>query len=310
MTIEDSLVAGGADGIEAQLRALLTAAPAPTWVSQVVDGVSDLEFDVLESTAAAARRRSTFRSAGRVLSIVVSEQERRLEGARTGRLIRMIVDTGRSAAYCLSVVPGQHIVAFLAAADPDAIRSVDRSLIRLVDQLREDIGLSSQNPGGLVSVTGTAPLPPNGHGSGLEDVREPLTRSGDPTAAPPDIEVVFDGTALHWLGLLRDRDVVFTADRFADPGLAGHFRLMSAAARRRFYREFAGEFVYLTGRLDRLVRSPLGGPLERMVLDVEQGALTANRLGPREYLLGVTLNQDQVGAVEDGMGALAGRILR
>jgi hypothetical protein len=79
---------------------------------------------------------------------------------------------------------------------------------------------------------------------------------------------------------------------------------MSVPARRRFYEGFAAELVALTGRLDRLVRAPLGGPLDRLVLDVEQGALVVRRLGPREHLVGVTVDQEQVAGAEDALAAL------
>jgi hypothetical protein len=292
------------DEVEGRLRAALAAPDAPRWLGQLVGGVPDLECDTL-GAGSSGRLREAFHNAGRLLSILFAEQDRRLEPVRSGRLVRMTVRTGHGGASCLSVVPGQHVVGFLHDAGPDRVAAADRAMIGLVDRLRADLGLRSQNPGGLaVRRHSEHPVPAGDGAMEPADGSEPVA-AGDTTG--PLFEraaAAVDGAVVHWLGHVRDEAVVFTVDRLAERGLARHFRLMSVPARRRFYEAFGAEVVGLTGRLDRLVRAALGGPLVRLVLDMEQGALVVLRLGPREHLLGVTIDQERVAVAEEALDAL------
>ncbi|WP_214405380.1 hypothetical protein [Pseudonocardia lacus] len=298
----------GLDEVEDRLRAALAGPDAPRWLGQLVGGVPDLECDTLDA-GSSGRRREAFHNAGRLLSILFAEQDRRLEPVRSGRLVRMAVRTRRGGAFCLSVVPGQHVVGFVHDAGPQRVNAADRAMVELVDRLRADLGLRSQNPGGLAARReGEHPVTPSAGPNGTAD-ESALTTAGDP--AGPLFErtaAAVDGAVLQWLGHVRDEAVVFTADRLADRRLARHFRLMSVPARRRFYEGFAAEVVALTGRLDRLARAPLGGPLDRLVLDMEQGALLVQRLGPREHLVAVTVDQERVAAAEEAIDALVGAL--
>ncbi|MCO1660426.1 hypothetical protein [Pseudonocardia humida] len=294
----------GLDEVEDRLRAALAGPGAPRWLGQLVGGVPDLECDTL-GAGSPGRLREAFHNSGRLLSILFAEQDRRLEPARSGRLVRMVVRTGRGGAFCLSVVPGQHVVGFAHDVGPDGVAAAGAAMIGLVDRLRADLGLRSQNPGGLAARRDAAHPAAAGDGPEGPAGADPPTTAGV-TAGPlfDRAAALLDGAALQWVGHVRDEAVVFTADRFADRRLARHFRLMSAPARRRFYESFAAEVVPLTGRLDRLVRSPLGGPLDGLVLDLEQGALLVQRLGPREHLVGVTVDQERVAAAEEALAAL------
>ena len=295
----------GLDAVEVRLRAALAGGGAPRWLSQVAGGVPDLECDTLGPDEDAVRLRESFRNAGRLLSILFAEQDRQLEPARTGRLVRMALVAERGAGYCYSVVPSQHVVGFLPGAVAD-IAAAEAAMVRLVDLLRRDVGLRTQNPGGLAAPRRTAEVEVPPGDAGPEPDPPPFV-TGDGAGALFDRALAaLDGTVLHWLGHVREQTVVFAVDRFGDRRMARHFQLMSVPARRRFYTDFAEGVVALAGRLDRVARAPLGGPLDRLVLDVEQGALVVHRLGPREHLIGITLDQEQVARAERAVAALPG----
>jgi hypothetical protein len=83
--------------------------------------------------------------------------------------------------------------------------------------------------------------------------------------------------------------------------------MMTVDARRKFYNDFAMELSNVVSTLGRLTRSSVGGRLFRLVLDVEQGAIFYYRLRVNDYLVGVTLDQDQVHVADDKMALLARR---
>jgi hypothetical protein len=53
-----------------------------------------------------------------------------------------------------------------------------------------------------------------------------------------------------------------------------------------------------------VVEPVLGHPVQRLILDVEEGAVVVHRLAPRQYLVGVGLDQMRVRALELALQAL------
>lgn len=316
---------GGA--AERRLREHVSKPSAPRWIGQVGNGILDLHVDLLHDPGdheprtpdELAELRAECSRVARLLSMLCSEQDRRLEEVRTGRLIRVVLQTDEAAAFCLSVVPGQHVVGFQLGLSPTrpnaAVAPSDRVMVELVNKRRTDLGVPSQDPGGLASRPTRQPV--DDHDSDAS----PAARSapspmvtGEAAGEPPDslvatlrdrVLATVDPESLHWTELTRAGQPVFTIDQFGHPNMERHFELMTVEARRKFYGELATDAHSIVSRLGRAIHSVLGGPMRSVVLDVEQGAIAIHRLGPQEYLLGVTLSQDHVQELEVSMATLA-----
>ncbi|WP_345469535.1 hypothetical protein [Actinoallomurus oryzae] len=81
------------------------------------------------------------------------------------------------------------------------------------------------------------------------------------------------------------------------------------SAMRTLYRRMAEEFAMFTRQLSQLARQAIRGRMLRIVLDVEQGAFFYYRLGPRDYLVGVTTNQKRVSQADQAMGELVAGLI-
>jgi len=284
---------------------------APRWIGQVVSGIFDFDADTFGEIEALALLREDCRRTARLLSTLSFEQERRLEEARTGRLIRMVLQTDEAAGFCLSVVPGEHITSFVFEINPDTARTTvaqaDRVLVDLVDSLRRKLGLNSLNPGGLANFRERRPAADGDPRASPASRAEPApATAGDPRGPLFDsVRSAVGSESLHWAARARGREIVFSVDQFEHPELVRQFRVMGIDARRKFYRDLATDALALTNRVGRVVRSLLGGPVRRIVLDVEQGAVVIHRLGPEDHLLGVTLSQEMVGETEATLTEIA-----
>jgi hypothetical protein len=304
MTAADShwsiLHSGARSAAVDHFAAALRRPGAPQWVGQVNCGVlgpSDATVGTLRAPNHLARR---CRNAARLLSLECARQDEALEPVRTGRLIRVVVETACGAAFCFPVVPDEHVVAFLITdgpvAPPGATVAADDVLIDLSTEMRDERGLPDLEPGGR---------------RGPADPAVPVT-DGPPTvrgrAASPlavAAQRALDASSLQWIAHVRGSSIEFTADRFGDDRAAVHFKVLKPDERRRFYAEVASGMDALVGGLSRYVLPVIGGPARRLSLDVEQGVIVAQRLGAREYLVGVTLIQHRVAEVEDIVARLA-----
>lgn len=286
--------------------------------------VTDFTVDVLNDSqftdwisGSPDSRRSVCQRAGRDLSGIVIDVDDRLEYVRTGALIRTVVQGARGSMYCNSVVPGQYLTGhcFTSTVENSPLelcdgKVADITLAQLVTGLRKRLSLGSQNPGGWLTFR------PSG-----EDLA-----SGKSIVVPPDVcgqphiekkqddqridvcAAEVDCRDLHYVAYCRDGEVIFSVDHLGHKRLNSFYTQINVEDRRRFYHDFCQQFPLLVGRLGRIAGPLVGSRPERVVLDVEQGALYSYRIRTAEYLVGVTINQHQVAAVDDKLARLARRM--
>lgn len=282
------------------------------------DGVFDFSVDWLDRPARYPRPSSPHRHdlqrLGRALSFTLDRMDRALQEARTGGTLRMVLHTRNGAAFTNTVVPRKNLVGLMLdqPAMPEdgdilphtqPILAADRAMSTLSTELRKLIRLRSTNPGGWE----TAEDAPKDTG---EPVAEPFTctpaEPGEHDAAV--IEACRRAVRpddLHFVAYCANGEVVFIADQLDDASLGPFFTVVTIATRRKFYQEFSRELGTLVVELGRTVRGVLGGPLNRLVLDVEQGAVYYYRLRPGTYLVGVTLDQNRVHPADERIAELA-----
>jgi hypothetical protein len=250
-------------------------------------------------------------NAGRRLAFAVKGLDRRLAEVSTGGLIRTVLHGEAAAVFCHSVQPGEHLVAVTRAPAPPGsvlpeipgVRAADRTIADLVTALREHVSLSTQNPGGWLTErpAGRPPEPPASE-HGATKVRG--------QADHPYVErlmEVIEPSILPYVAYHRGGEEV-SVDHFDHPAVARYFGHVTPAARRRFYSQWGRRFPQVAGDLIQVIRKVSGGPLLRVVLDVEQGAVYYFRLSPGEHLFGVTLDQSEVATADDRMGRLAANL--
>ncbi|WP_394621459.1 hypothetical protein JNUCC0626_20875 [Lentzea sp. JNUCC 0626] len=249
----------------------------------------------------------------RRLSTFVSELERELLPVRTGSLIRVVLQAATGAVYCDSVVPDQHVIAFTRTPEPaepvtwseiPAVRAADRLTSGVATELRLRLSRQAQNLGGWL----TERLPDADVDPALVPVAPPgaVHVSGSTAGPIPEqCAKVVDPRDLHLVSWWADDEPLFTVDVFEDPKVRRFFNeSITVAQRRRFYDALGGRLPSIVTQFGRMCRKSLGGRLERAVLDVEQGAIYYLRVEAGKYLVGVTLNQNEVSPSDDKIARL------
>lgn len=280
------------------------------------DGFDDLAVDVLggQDTDHEEHRPEDYLAAARTLSSAVSELEADLVRVRTGSLIRAVLQTGEGAAYCDAVVPDQHLVGFAKTEPPPAglpwtaarnVRAADELTSKLATGLRARVSRQSLNPGGWQ----TAHDPDDDVDPALVPVARPgsLRETGDVTSALADqCRKFVDSRDLHHVAWWVDGEPVFTIDVFDDTKVGRFFNEgITVAQRRRYYDDLCRRLPALVTQFGRICRKTLGGRLERVVLDVEQGAIYYYRVRACQFLVGVTLDQNEVASADEKVARLA-----
>ncbi|WP_158851594.1 hypothetical protein [Saccharothrix deserti] len=290
-------------------RAAIEQSPALHYLAHYSSGVFDFGVDALGDPAPepdalpGGTRREELKRLGRHLTFQVATLDRTLQEVRTGRLIRTVLHTEEGALFCDSVVPTEHVVGLVldhAGTGPlfghPAVDEADRAVAELATRLRAQLSLGSLNPGGWESAEAVAPL-------SVDEEAQPHVTAGDgPLAACLHAVRAQD---LHLVAHVVDGEVLAMVDCLGDPSLAPFFKQITVDARRRFYHGFVQELGALTTKLNRAVSPVVGGLMERLVLDVEMGAIYYYRIRAGEYLVGVTIDQARVRAADDRMSALA-----
>jgi hypothetical protein len=278
-------------------------AAGPQSIIRITSGVTDFTVDAFDELLPDSQRlRDACNRTARLVASVTTIQDGRLTEARTGELIRVVLHGEQGAVYCLSVVPGQYIVGFTAAPTTEgaelsrvgSVHATDEAISALVGRLRRRMGLNEQNPGSYYR-----------RGETRSDRSRPPAVTG--RRDRPEFELIdeqVDPADLHLAALMAPGDEL-VVDQLGHPHLSRFFGLIGVEARRKFYSEFARDLPRTAGHLGRLVRTSVGGSLLRLVLDVEQGAVYWYRLDAGRYLVGVTLDQEQVEAADDKMARLA-----
>ncbi|MEU4743088.1 hypothetical protein AB0G02_21850 [Actinosynnema sp. NPDC023658] len=291
-------------------REAIVESPALHYLAHYSSGVFDFGIDALGDPAAApdalpgGTRREELKRLGRHLTFQVATLDRALQEVRTGRLIRTVLHTEEGALFCDSVVPSEHVVGLVldhAGTGPlfghPAVDEADRAVAGLATRLRRQLSLGSLNPGGWESADQVTPLPV------LDEGAQPHVTVGEgPLTA---CLAAVRSQDLHLVAHVVAGEVLAMVDCLGDPSLAPFFNQITVDARRRFYHGFVGELGTLTTKLNRAVSPVVGGLMERLVLDVEMGAIYYYRLRAGEYLVGVTIDQSRVRAADDRMSALA-----
>lgn len=295
---------------------------APHHLAKYDHGVYEFSLDVLggpelvrDFPEAAPDRREFLQAAGQQLAFAMGALDGELAVADTGRLIRTVVHAEHGALYSVSVTPKNYVLGVVfgrATAPADdrtrplpqvaLVRDADKYTCWLSDVLRGQIGLPHQNPGGWRTA---------------DKQLEPLT------TPPAELHTWPDGlaggrlaTELHPSGLVylarcRRGRIEEEADLFAHPRVAqGRPPRVGPDKPRLFYRELTQGFAVYAREFSQTARQAVRGRVLRIVLDVEQGAVFYYRLGPTEYLVGVTINQARTSQSEDMLGRLVMELLK
>lgn len=282
-----------------------------TFLAHYTGGASDFEISptALGRTTPEPGAADDYQRLGTqlVLQVVMLEQE--LASLRSGRLLRVVLQTEHSAVFCLSPFADQHLVGVLAASPPagvgegsagqeeplpgwDRVAAGDRAMRELADELRAPVGLSSRTVGG--GSGGSGGRPPS---SELGQKPEPDVAPAALVRAGPDdsgwagvCASALDPADLHYLALFHRGGCDFALDVLGDGGLYRFFAEVSVEERRRMYQRLGVELEASAGQLARVVH-PCGGLLHRLVLDVEEGCLYYYRVpGSAWYLVAATLD--------------------
>lgn len=218
----------------------------------------------------------------------------------TGDLMRTVVANGHGGLWGGRVKPGEYLAA--VADDGRDVPAMDAAMNTLVTRIRTSVHkLPDEMPGGNDDAAPGAP-----------DHSERL-RVDFGTAAEQDdayeqrLRSLWGrhlGVAeLQYAAYYKDLTLVCVGDVFEDPELGPRFMDVSVQTRRTAYRELARSLrrhvVRLTDVLS-LVGQPSQGQraMDRLILDVQEGAVYVTWPSPREFVIGVTLDQTQVANAE------------
>ncbi|MGH3549817.1 MAG: hypothetical protein ACRDQU_17255 [Pseudonocardiaceae bacterium] len=291
-------------------RQALIQSPELHYLGHYTDGAYDFSYDRLG--ASELPDPIDYERIGVQITNAVRSLDRTLQEARTGALIRTVVHGSQGLVICDSARPNEHVVGFshaptalptegVALALLRGARNLDEAIGRLVTDLREQVSLGSQNPGGWISAKpGDVELP---------TVDTPAIQPCIEGTAEPEVASLFlnwvDPADLQLVAYCRKGQVEFSVDQFDHPQLGPYFQEISVVERRMFYQSLCRQFLIIARKLGRMTVSATAGKIERIVLDVEQGAIYYYRIRPGEYLVGVTIVQRQVAEADCKIAKIA-----
>jgi hypothetical protein len=240
---------------------------------------------------------------GRQLCAAFEQLDQDMQPAYTGALIRAVFRTDDAEIVCDPVVRSQYVVGIGYTGDRDAYideaSDVDRSVAGLITDLRGEVGLSSQNPGGF--ETETADVAPSAASPPHSSSRRPLPRPIKEACLN-----ALNAAGLHLVAYCVDDEVAFVADVLDHAALGLYFAgAVTPDYRRAYYQSLCDRLGELRAQLNRVTAILLRGRLKRVVLDVEQGAVYYLRVSGRVHLVGVTLHQPRVHNADVRMAQLA-----
>ncbi|WP_405457361.1 hypothetical protein OG786_10375 [Streptomyces sp. NBC_00101] len=221
----------------------------------------------------------------------------------TGELMRTVVANARGGLWGGRIKPGE----FLAALtdDPHGVRPMDAAMNRLTTRIRVDVhSLPDELPGGAPEA---GPVLRAG-GSPESSLRVDFgTGAGPDTGTEARLRDLWhrhvDDVDLQYAAYYRDWTLVCAGDTFDSPALGPRFIDVSVRTRRTAYRDLSrvlrGHLARLTDALHLVAPATDGHPpLDRLVLDVQEGAVYVLWVSPREFVIGVTLDQLRVAPAE------------
>ncbi|MDG4785159.1 hypothetical protein O7626_04290 [Micromonospora sp. WMMD1102] len=294
-------------------------------IAQCTDGQLDFSLDALGDDAlkhvypelSLAQKRRTAHRTDEQVSLKATQLERRLLGARTGPLIRLVLQGARGALICDRLKSGTYLIGALlglsgssgpepgpavspAAPGGAVVDAGDRAMADLVREIRDLMNLTAEDPGGFDD---TDPSP---------SVRVPddlVAVFGERTGSRVAVcRAALSPDDLHYLAYFRKGRFEFAVDVFDHPDLEELLAPTDVGRQRRFYYDFGGELGSRVAELSRVAFVAAGGPLHRVVFDVLEGALFYHRLGIAEFLLGVTLKQRKVSRADAEIHRLLDRL--
>ncbi|WP_326596634.1 hypothetical protein [Streptomyces sp. NBC_01803] len=239
---------------------------------------------------------------GRQLYHLLTGLEPELAALRSGPLIRTVLRAPTGALFFYLIDTGAYL--YGSTTRPDRIDAVDRQLADAVNEIRGLVRLGRLNYGAFLTAGPSASRPPT-----------PAYGTAVPTSAPrPPAGVPADGDPadhsgtvtllrgslgvgrLHYVAYYRDNQLAATDDMLDDDRLAPFFAMPTSGRERRRaqYLNIGQLLPSVVRRLDSTLRAVAGGHLLRLVLDVEQGAISYHALPGKRYLIGVTLDQERV----------------
>ncbi|MFD5157197.1 hypothetical protein ACFWMJ_03855 [Streptomyces hawaiiensis] len=224
----------------------------------------------------------------------------------TGELMRIVVANARGGLWGGRVKAGQYVSAHTDT--PGGMPTVDAAMNALVSAIRTQVHhLPDELPGGLTN----APQP-------LPEDKGRLRIDFGTAAAEPDspsemrLRALWGGHVntldLQYAAYYRDWKLVCAGDVFESPELGPRFLETSVRSRRTSYRDLAQSLRGHLARLTDALRLVVPPPADRLVLDVQEGAVYVTWLSPRDYVLGVTLDQRQVTHAEIRLRRLASAV--
>lgn len=289
----------------------LTRSPELHYLGHYTEGAYDFSYDRLDSTSGQPDWMD-YERIGVQITNAVRGFDRMLQEVKTGALIRTVVHGRHGLVICNSARPNEHVVGFSHA--PTALpvegaalsrlpgaRNVDRAIGVLVTRLREQVSLGSQNPGSWISVKpDDAKLP----AVDAPAIRPHVEGAADQRVASLFLDLVHPSD-LQLVAHCRSGQVELSVDQLSDPQLGPYFQEISVTERRLFYQNLCRQFPIVVRKLGRMAASATDSKVERVVLDVEQGAIYYYRIRPGEYLVGVTIDQRQVAQADDKIAKIA-----
>ncbi len=297
-------------------RQLLLDDPAVYHIAHYTGGVLDFSLDLLAHDSAPAgrpdtdptQRREAYRRVGAQLAYRAAELSRRVWHLQCGGLVRLAAQTRVDYVFCNTTVGGEHVVGFARTApatgsvvDPAAASQIDQGAAKLATDLRGLVRQPSQNPGGWQTETYD---PSSSDG----DITPYLTEAGD---SEPILTRALRPTGLHYLSHHRLGEQVSAVDILVHPDLEQFFnRGATVADRRTGYQRLSRDLSLLALQVSRDLRRAITGEVERLVLDLEIGAVYYYLLAPDEYLFGVCLDQDWVSHADEAMWKVGGQLSR
>lgn len=282
--------------------------PGPHYLAHFGTGFFDFSLDVFEHEACRSRYggrtpaglRADHQSGCRHLVISAERFDRQLADLKSGDLMRTVLVAGDGALSCLRLRPGQYLVG--ATLHPSSADEMDRLTWAATATIRAELyGLPGEIPGGTpAAVPGPFPVHEHGGEAPHDGLTGEFARLARQAVDPGD---------LHYVALFRGWTFAASADVLDAPDLAQWFHTISRETRRKLYERLGGDMRQELAWLAHAVRAVISLPIDRLVLDVQEGALYVHRLAEEgDLLIGVTLDQRGVSLAEQRLRDLAGRL--
>ncbi|MEV6816005.1 hypothetical protein [Micromonospora sp. NPDC051296] len=290
-------------------RRLLLGGHGVYHLAHYTGGVLDFSLDLLTHESAPVgqpdtdppQRREAYRRVGAQLVYRAAELSRRVWHLQCGALVRMAVQTRTDLVFCNTTVGGEHVVGFgtipptvHGVINPAQASEMDRGAAQLATDLRQLVRQPSQNPGGWLTVEYRQTPRVAG-----DDIETYVTGSSDPAGI---LTSALRPSGLHYLSHHRQGEVVAAVDILRHPDLELFFnRGATVTDRRTGYERLARDLSLLALQVSRDLRRAVASEVERLVLDLEIGAIYYYLLAPDDYLFGVCLDQDWVSHADQAM---------